>query len=205
MIGYLIQGFSLGLSATASPGPFQAYVIAQSVQNGWKRTLPAALAPLMSDGPIIALVLLLLTQLPAQFLRGIRIAGGFFVLYLAYMAFRAFRNFQPAGPSQNASRQSLGQAALMNFLSPGPYLFWSLIGGPTLLTGWLQAPAHGVGFLIGFYTAMVGALVLLIFLFGKAQQLGPRVSRVMLAISALAMLGFGIYQLVQGIAGEVSF
>lgn len=202
MFIYLLQGFSLGLSATASPGPFQAYVIGQSIQNGWKRTLPAAAAPLLTDGPIIGLTLLLLSNLPAQFLQLIRLVGGIFVIYLAYQAFVAFKNFQPAQPeAQNSTRQSLIQAALMNFLSPGPYLFWSLVGGPALLGGWQKAPANGLGFLFGFYFAMVGGLVLLIVLFGKARHLGPQVSRSLLGVSALALTGFGIYQLFKGIFG----
>jgi threonine/homoserine/homoserine lactone efflux protein len=197
---YLVQGLTLGLSAAASPGPFQAFIIGQSIKNGWKRTLPACLAPLLTDGPIIALALILLANLPHELLRAVRIVGGFFILYLAYQAFQGFRRFreeqcEPTG----GVRQSLGQAAVMNFLSPGPYIFWSLLGGPILLTGWRQAPANGLSFMAGFYLAMVGSLVLFILLFGTARHLGPRVSRALLGLSALAMLGFGAYQLWQGI------
>ena len=198
---YLIQGFSLGLSATASPGPFQAFIIAQSIKNGWRRTLPASLAPLLSDGPIIALILLVLVNLPADLVRAIRIVGALFILYLAFQSFQAFRRFQEEQVTRaQATRQSLGQAVVMNFLSPGPYLFWSLIGGPTLLSGWQQAPGYALAFLVGFYLAMVGGLALLISLFGASQRLGPRVSRALLGISAAAMFGFGLYQLWHGIA-----
>jgi hypothetical protein len=38
-------------------------------------------------------------------------------------------------------------------------------------------------------------------LFGAVRQLGPRANRALLGISALALLGFGIYQLWQGIVG----
>ncbi|HXW00521.1 MAG TPA: lysine transporter LysE, partial [Anaerolineae bacterium] len=77
---YFLQGLTLGLSATATPGPFQAFLLAQALKYGWKRTLPATLAPLVSDGPIIFLVLLVLTQTPAWFLNSLQIAGGVFVL-----------------------------------------------------------------------------------------------------------------------------
>ena len=192
----------MGLSATASPGPFQAFIIAQSIKNGWKRTLPASLAPLLSDGPIIAIILLILSNLPLGLIRAIRIIGAVFILYLAYQSFQAFRRFQEESLGQaNAARQSLRQAAMMNFLSPGPYLFWSLVGGPTLLSGWQQAPGYALAFLVGFYIAMVGGLALLVGLFGAAQRLGSRVSRALLGISAVAMCGFGLYQLWQGIIG----
>jgi hypothetical protein len=88
----------------------------------------------------------------------------------------------------------------MNFLSPGPYLFWSLLAGPLLLQGWGQSPLVGLAFLGGFYGALVGGMALLIVVFGLARSLGPRVSRGMLGISALALLVFGVYQLWRGLS-----
>ncbi|NJN95941.1 MAG: hypothetical protein HC875_18455 [Anaerolineales bacterium] len=45
MILYFLQGLTLGLSATAAPGPFQAFLLGQALKHGWKQTLPATLAP----------------------------------------------------------------------------------------------------------------------------------------------------------------
>jgi threonine/homoserine/homoserine lactone efflux protein len=86
-------------------------------------------------------------------------------------------------------------------VSPGPYIFWSLVTGPILLEGWREAPALGVGFLAGFYTAMIASLATLILLFGLARHLGPKINRTLLGLSAVALLGFGIYQLWRGILG----
>lgn len=194
MLSYLLQGLSLGLSAAASPGPFQAFIIGQALQNGWRRTLPAAFAPLISDGPIIALMVLLLTRMPAAVLRGIQIVGALYVLYLGWRAFLAFRDFRPAAPPDAAGR-TLWQAVVANFLSPGPYIFWSLLAGPILVRGWQQSPAHGLAFLFGFYAIMIAALILLIVLFGAARQLGPRINRGLIGLSSLALIGFGVYQL----------
>ena len=47
------------------PGPFQMYLISQTLLKGWKRTLPVVFAPLISDGPIIALCLFVLSQVPS--------------------------------------------------------------------------------------------------------------------------------------------
>jgi len=87
----------LWFAAAAQPGPFQAYLISQTLSNGWRRTLPAALAPLISDGPIIVLTLVVLSHVPVWFQRFLYIAGGLFILYLAYSAFVAWRNFDEAG------------------------------------------------------------------------------------------------------------
>ena len=86
MLPYLLSGITLGFSAAVSPGPFQAYLLNQTVNNGWKRALPACLAPLISDGPIILLVVVLLAQTPDWFLDGLKIGGGFYLFYLAYEA-----------------------------------------------------------------------------------------------------------------------
>lgn len=200
---FLLQGMALGLSAAASPGPFQAYLISQSLRLGWRRALPAALAPLLSDGPIILLVLIVLTRLPEEMLRILQAAGGVFMVYLAWKALSAFRHFgvQPAAGGQE--RQSLAQAAMMNFLSPGPYIFWSILAGPILIRGWNQSPGNGLGFLFGFYGTMVACLAVLVILFGSAGRLGPRVTRALLGLSALALLGFGVYQLAAGLLGPV--
>ena len=205
VLGYVIQGFGYGFAAAAQPGPFQTYVISQTLRAGWRRTLPAALAPLVSDGPIIALVLFVLRQLPDAWYRLLNIASGLFILYLAWNAIVAWRKFAPAAPvGAGASQRSLLRAAVMNALSPGPYIYWGLVTGPVLVAGWREAPANGVGFLFGFYLAFALTLAGLILLFGTARQLGPKVNRALLGISALALLGFGLYQLWLGVSGWVA-
>ena len=143
---YLIQGIGYGFAAAVQPGPFQTYIIAQTLDNGWRNTLLAAFAPLISDGPIIALVLLVLSQVPEWMQRFLYVASGLFVLYLAANAFIGWRNFGTADVAAIPStQQSLLRAAMMNVLSPGPYIYWSLVTGPVLLAGWREAPASETG------------------------------------------------------------
>jgi threonine/homoserine/homoserine lactone efflux protein len=199
---YLIQGVGYGFAAAVQPGPFQTYIISQALRLGWRRTILAAFAPLVSDAPIIALVLLVLSQVPAWFQRALYAAGGMFILYLAYSAFRSWRSFDPeAVPSVDSGQGSLLRAALMNVLSPGPYLFWSLVTGPILIAGWRQAPANGLGLLGGFYLAFIASLGVIITVFATARQLGPKVNRAMLGLSSLALFAFGLFQLWRGIWG----
>ena len=201
ILPFLLQGIGYGFSAAVQPGPFQTYLISQTLLNGWRRTLIAALAPLLSDGLIIVTVLLILTHLPAAFRLALQLAGGAFILYLAGGAFRAWRRFDVAAPPAPAvGQQSLLRAALMNFLNPNPWIFWSLVTGPILIRAWEESPDKGIAFLLGFYGAMITCLALIIILFGTARRLGPRVSRAALGISAVALAGFGIFQLVKGIS-----
>jgi len=203
MWAYLIQGIGYGFAAAAQPGPFQAYLISQTLSNGWRRTLPAALAPLISDGPIIVLTLVVLSHVPVWFQRFLYIVGGLFILYLAYSAFVAWRNFDEAGVvTHSGSRQSAVRAAMMNALSPGPYLYWSLVTGPILLAGWRKAPVNGIGFLVSFYATIILSLIAIIVVFGTARRFGPKVNRVFVGVSAIALASFGLYQLSLGLGSK---
>jgi threonine/homoserine/homoserine lactone efflux protein len=205
ILAYILQAMALGLSAAAMPGPFQAYLISQSLRLGWRKALPVAFAPLLSDGPILILVLFVLTRLPSEFLRGLQIAGAFFILFLAWKSWQAFRAFQSqAVESPGLERQNMLQAAVMNLLNPNPYLFWSVVAGPIMLAAWKLQAINGIAFLLSFYFVMIGGMILLVLLFGSAGRLGPRVTRILLGISALALFAFGVYQLWQGIIVGVS-
>jgi threonine/homoserine/homoserine lactone efflux protein len=199
---YIVQGIGFGLAAAVQPGPFQTYIISQTLSRGWKRTLPAVFAPLVSDGPIIALALFALSQVPSWMQRFLYIAGGSFILYLAYGAYKAWRDFNPDTPTpETGSQQTIFKAALMIMISPGPYIYWSLVTGPILIKGWRETPIHGLGFLAGFYATILLGLTAIILVFGTAKTLGPKLNRVLLGVSVIALFAFGLYQLWLGAAG----
>jgi threonine/homoserine/homoserine lactone efflux protein len=200
MATYLILGATYAFAAAVQPGPFQAYLISQTLSHGWRRTLPAAFSPLISDGPIIVLVLLVLSRLPDWLLPALQIAGGALLIYLAWGAAMAWRTYAPAAlPAPPSGHQSLLRAALVNLVNPGPYLGWSLVMGPLLLKGWHAAPRYGIALLAAFYAAMILSLAGIIALFGAARQAGPRVNRALVGLSAVALAAFGCYQLWTGI------
>ena len=166
MILFFLQGVALALPATILPSSFKVYLITRSLEYGWRTTLPATLTPLITDIPIIVGALLLLNQVPATFFSVLRILGGLFILYIAW---RLLRLWQQDGPSLQASdqaaRQSLKQAVVINVLNPNPYLLWGVVAGPIVLAGWQeQSPAVGISFIIGFYTAFVIGLAGLVLL-----------------------------------------
>jgi len=200
LFSYLLRGITLGFSAGVSPGPLQAYFFSQTLEHGWRRTLPAACAPLISDGPIIALALFILAQTPEWLRQSLQIMGGAFILYLAWGAFQAYRTPpQDWAPAPQAGQKSLLEATAMNLLNPNPYIFWSAILGPIFLQGWQVTPWVGLSFVLGFYAAMISVFAGFILIFGKARQLGPRVTRLFSGISALALLSFGLYQIWEGV------
>jgi threonine/homoserine/homoserine lactone efflux protein len=202
---YIVQGIVYGFAAAAQPGPFQTYLISQSLLKGWRKSVIGALAPLVSDGPIITLCLVVLSQVPDWLKRFLYIAGGLFILYLAFGAYRSWKNFDPhLSSAETGNQQGILKAALMNVLSPGPYIFWTLVTGPILITGWRETPLNGISFLLGFYITMISSLAMIILVFGSARQLGPKVNRALLGVSSIALFGFGLYQLWLGITGIAS-
>ena len=93
MIALVSAGLVYGLSAGFSPGPLMALVISQTLKHGIREGVKVAVAPLITDLPIILVSLLVLTRLTdfKTALGVISIIGGIFVAYLAYGNFRAPR------------------------------------------------------------------------------------------------------------------
>jgi threonine/homoserine/homoserine lactone efflux protein len=205
MVAYLIFGAVVAFAAAVQPGPFQAYLISRALSVGWRRTLPAALSPLVSDGPVIVVVLLVLSRMPHAAIEGLRCAGGVLLLVLAVRALRTWRRFDnavAASAAPSAGRSVLA-GALVNILNPGPWLGWSLVLGPMLVKGWREAPSHGIALIAGFYATMVASLTAIIVAFGAARGLGPKVERALVGVSAAALALFGAWQLWSGAAALV--
>ena len=202
VLAILIQGAALGLTAAASPGPFQTYLISQSLQGGFRRGAPVAFAPLITDLPIILLSLFLLDRMPPYFLRGISLAGGVFVLYLAFGLWKGWRATpNPAQATSISAEGSLRRGVMANFLSPGPYLFWALVNGPILLAALHRSTLHGAAFLFGFYGVMILSLLAIALLFSQVRRLGGRVVRALILLSIIILVVFAGLLLKQGIWG----
>jgi threonine/homoserine/homoserine lactone efflux protein len=199
MLPYLILGTTYAFAAAVQPGQLQAYLISQTLANGWRRTLPAAFAPILSDAPIVALVLLVLTRVPPLFVYLLQLAGGVFILYLAAGAFKVWRDDSGGAVASSAPpHQTLIKAAVVNLLNPNPYLGWTLVLGPLVLKAWHQSPTNAAALVAAFYATLVVTTAGIIILFASARSLGPRVARQLVGISALALAAFGLYQLWSG-------
>jgi threonine/homoserine/homoserine lactone efflux protein len=190
LVGYLSKAAALGFSAGVMPGPFQAYLIAQAARHGWRRAAVVALAPLITDGPIVLVVVFLLSRLPYWSMDLLRLVGGLFVLYLAWGIWRAFRS-ELAGEAHvlaaPGSEVSFLRAATINFLSPVVYIYWGTVSGPLFLEGWTRTPLLGGAFLLCFYSALIGISQVLIALVSGVRKWNPGITRWMLGLSALMM------------------
>lgn len=196
MYAYLLLGSGFAFAAAIQPGPLQAYLFSSVAQRGWRRTLPAALSPLLSDGPIILIVLLVLTRLPDAAAHVLQAGGGLLLLYFAWSSYRQWRRGPaPEGESRGPAPRTLLEATGINFFNPNPWLGWSLVMGPALVTAWGQSPAAGLAFLISFYGVMVGMTALIILLLGTTSFLSPRLRHSLVLVSAILLAALGIYRL----------
>jgi threonine/homoserine/homoserine lactone efflux protein len=199
MLPHVILGATYGFAAAVQPGPYQAYLISSTLTRGLRHTLPAVLAPLISDVPIVLAVLLVLTRVPPSVVTGLRLAGGLFLLHLAVGAFASYKSYrQPQIEGTARSTQTVLKAAVVNLLNPNPYISWSLVLGPLLLQAWRAAPANGIALLVSFYATMMASTAFVMIPFAGARAMGPRIERGMVGLSAVALAAFGLYQLWTG-------
>lgn len=194
MLAYVLLGMGLAFTAAIQPGPLQAFLFSRVAAHGWRRTLPAALAPLISDVPIASLALFVFGQLPVMGQDLLRVAGGILLIFLAWSALRM--SSRPSESDIGSAPRTLFQAALVNVLNPNPYLAWALVMGPAVAAAWHVDPAYSVALVVAFYGTMVTTLAVLIFLFGTARHFGAKTRRALLVASALVLASIGAYQLV---------
>lgn len=199
MPDYLIMEIIYAFAATVQPGPLQAYLITQTLSNGWRRTIYSSFAPLFSDAPIIFLMLFILNNVPVIMIHFLQCVGGIFLIYLAFSAFKTWRDYNSKKVLIiQSGRQTFLKAVLVNLLNPNPYIGWSLVMGPILLNAWRVSPFSGIVLLLVFYSTLIFFTAVIIILFAFAKKIGTRINKLMIGISAVALAGFGLYQLYLG-------
>jgi threonine/homoserine/homoserine lactone efflux protein len=194
MLTYVLFGSSYAFAAAIQPGPLQAFLVSRVAASGWRRTLPASLAPLVSDGPIAAIAIFLLAYLPAQALHVLQAAGGLLLVYFAWVTFVEWRNDTKPDSAGSAPRTFL-EAVLVNLLNPNPYLGWALVLGPALHTAWQEHRPSAVALIAAFYTTLVATLAAFILLVGTSRLLEARVQRALVGVSAGLLAGLGAFLL----------
>lgn len=171
MLSYLTLGIVLGVTAGLSPGPMMTLVITQSIRYGSREGVKLALAPLLSDLPIVVTTWLILARVAEvdRLLGVIALTGAGLLLLIAVESWRANpvgREIDEAAPARPP--RSIIKGALANLFNPHPWLFWLTIGSPTLVEAGDMGRA--AGFLLGFYASLVGAKLVIAALVGHFGQ-----------------------------------
>ena len=158
-----------------------------------------AIAPFFTDVPIVLVSIFVLAQLRDSHTAFglISLLGAAVLFYLAYESLRADQVKVELG---SAEARSLGKGALVNFLSPHPYLFWLTIGGPKVVEAWAQSPLKAAGFLGGFYVCLVGSKMLMAFIAARSKELlAGKAYRYVMRILGAALLILALVLLKEGL------
>ena len=123
------QAISFGLAAGTGIGPLHTLLMNVTLTYGWRTGVFIALSPLMTDVPIILLMVGVLSQLPPAFGPILNIIGAFAIFFIAYRTFAELKNPAQLNPTVNqpVSRKILMRGMAMNILSP-PGQMWRWLG-----------------------------------------------------------------------------
>ncbi len=166
---YLMMGLVLGLSAGLAPGPLLTLVVSETLAHDVRAGIKVALAPIITDLPIVVVTLMVLAKLSdfKVVLGCISLIGGMVIMK---MGIGGLRTAGVTLDMENKAPKSLSKGVLVNILSPHPYLFWISVGGPTVTRAWEIAPGAAVGFVSFFYLLLVGSKVCLAVLVGRSRS-----------------------------------
>jgi len=192
VIDFLFIGIILGLSAGVAPGPLLMLVISESLRHGVKSGVKVALAPIVSDLPIIVLTLYVASRLSAyqSGLGIISMVGGIFILFTGISCLRT----KPVEVSIKSERpRSLLKGVMANILNPHPYLFWISVGAPIMSRAFDTGVGALIAFFCGFYLSLVGSKILLAIAVGKSRFfLSGKIYRYTLGFLGLLLCAFAI-------------
>lgn len=165
---FLVSGCVFGLAGGFSPGPTTTVVVSQTLRFGVMDGIKVAIAPALTDAPIILVAVLLVGQLTRfePILGMISILGATFLLYLACESFRV-RGIEIA--ETDVEPRSISKGFMANLLNPHPYLFWFVVGAPKLIEAAEISWSTAVAFIAGLYVCLIGAKVLVAILVGQSR------------------------------------
>ncbi len=168
MLNFMAVGTILGLSAGFAPGPLLTLVISETLQHNIKSGIKVAMAPFITDLPIIILTLFILSKLSNfhNVLGLISLAGGSLILFMGY---ETIRSKGCEFDFQKARSNSLLKGILVNALSPHPYLFWLSVGAPIMTKAMSVSIFALLAYISCFYIFLVGSKILLAILVGKSR------------------------------------
>lgn len=201
----VISAISLGLFAGVSPGPLMALVLTASLERGFRAGALTAIAPLLTDAPVILLSLVVLGHVPGWFLAAITIVGGLFVGYLGIRTILDARHPPAVETKTGGSSRDLWRGAMVNFLSPHPWFFWFTVGSPLMIERWAVARWESIAFLVIFLLLLVGCKLIVAWAMAHGRNLisSAWYPRLLMACGVL-LVAFALWLVRQGLAGLAS-
>ena len=207
MFELILRGIGIGFSGATLPGPFQTYTINNSLALGWRKSIILILVPVLTDIPLIVLVVILRGSIPDFIIRVLQFAGGVILLWIAWGAWKEWRKVAKRTsavnlPAADVPRlQILQRGVMIGLLSPGPYLFWGTINGPILIKALQNSVWHGTAFLLGFYGTFGFLIALSVLISDRLGHISPRITRGLILMTIIILLVFSSSLIFQGLSG----
>ena len=166
---FLFTGVVFGLTAGFSPGPLLTLVISETLRHNRSEGIKVALAPLLTDIPIVLVTFLILSGMKdyGTVLGVIAILGGLFVAYLGY---ESIRTKGLIINTLDKSPKSIRRGIMVNLASPHPYLFWLTVGAPIVVKAYQNHILTAFLFIVSFYVCLVGSKILSAVLVDKSRN-----------------------------------
>ncbi len=192
----LLFGVSLGWAAGISPGPLMMFVITTALKKGARAGMHVALAPFLTDTPMLIVGVLTASVLSGGgALTALTVAGG---VYLIWLGVFELRHLEAARIESVSGAGDLRRAVWLNLTSPHPWVFWLTVGGPFVARA--DTGLEAAGFLAGFYVLLVGTKLVTAFVVGSnSHRLPDRVYRWLVLSGAAGLVLFGVLLLVDAI------
>lgn len=196
---FLISGIVFGLFAGVSPGPLLALIISETLKHGRTEGIKVAIAPLITDMPIILSVLFILSNvIQYNFVIGtISFFGAAFLIYLGMENLRIeIKEAEVRLNKKNALRRGI----IVNLLNPNPYLFWILVGGPMILRSLEIHVSATILFIVGFYSLLMGSGIGIALVADKSKSfIKSKYYIYIVRILGLALILFALYFVYEGL------
>lgn len=169
IFSFLILSVTLGISGAIQPGPLTALIVSQTLRYGVKEGIKTASAPLITDLPIIIVVIFILSRFSQSNL----VIGMISILgsgYLAYLTYESFKAKELKVSVSEEKPRSFRKGVITNFLNPAPYLFWLTIGAAmiqrALIIGTWMLPAY----LIISYAVFISTYAVIAYFVGRFRN-----------------------------------
>jgi threonine/homoserine/homoserine lactone efflux protein len=168
MVYFLTIGILLGVSAGLTPGPLLTLVISETLRHDMGAGIKVAIAPIITDLPIIIFTIFLLAKISGyrSILGILSLIGGVFIFFIGYESLRTKGVMLNLGKSRP---KSLTKGVIANALNPHPYLFWLSVGAPTVIKALSQDIFAAFAFLVSFYALLVGSKIVLAVFIGRSK------------------------------------
>ncbi|WP_338741867.1 LysE family translocator [Haloplanus salilacus] len=215
----LVAGVVFGLALAAPPGPMNAVIASESVENGWFAGFRTGLGAMSADAIFLVGSLLGVVAFVERFptVRAVMIGvGGLLMLYFAYDAAAGVTSGIVTDGRTARATTGFRKAFVLALTNPYQILFWLTIGVGLLEPGALDVLSYTpyVGNdLAGWFVVRTGSPALLVGFFGgiglwitgfpaalrAAQRRVDAFAPVVAGVSAVVLGGFGVVFLVDAV------